>query len=145
MRNITLAVILGAITGCQPKHSDENRAYNQTRAFFRDYASALSTAIYAGYDLGSCTSVDEMLGALRKANIITDKQQSALRHDYWGRDYSFFVRKDDGVVVVRIITSGRNGIFEDGSGDDVTLEFKVNESTRETEYQILPKYTSAKK
>ncbi len=46
------------------------------------------------------------------------------RIDAWGHPYTLQVKSQGPEMVVRIISSGPNGVFEDGEGDDLYVEVR---------------------
>ena len=48
-----------------------------------------------------------------------------LKKDYWHREYAWQATLEKEQTVVRILSRGRNGVDENGEGDDFFVQIKV--------------------
>jgi hypothetical protein len=74
-----------------------------------------------------CQSVVELLERCQKSGLITDveRDDESLVRDSWRRPFIIRNVVRDNLVDVRVISSGRNGILEDGGGDDIMVEIEL--------------------
>jgi len=65
-------------------------------------------------------TMDELASHLKTKNASVEVD--SYLHDSWGRAYKLDIRTEGQKTVMRITSSGANGVFEDGEGDDLYLE-----------------------
>jgi len=65
-------------------------------------------------------TMDELASQLKAKN--TSVEVDRYLHDAWGQEYKLEIKTEGQKTVMRITSSGANGIFEDGEGDDLYLE-----------------------
>jgi hypothetical protein len=87
------------------------------------------------YDLGSfCTrlSSDDIKGVTSFEDLLTAASDAGLPHkeryalDGWNNEFRFDVTQNRKGTLLRIISSGPNGLFEKGEGDDLFVEIRYS-------------------
>ena len=60
------------------------------------------------------------------ASLLKTKRRSVevdrYLNDWWGRAFNLDIRGEGTTSIIRITSSGANGVFEEGEGDDLYLE-----------------------
>ncbi len=70
-------------------------------------------------------ALSDMLKTAMERKIITEVVREQMERDAFGRPYVFQRTVADDRIVIRIISVGQNGVFEDGNGDDLVCELTV--------------------
>jgi hypothetical protein len=82
----------------------------------------------AGLNTRKCDSLQELLEIARKERILeSDAIVRELEQDAWNRTFS--LRKTNpspSVTLVRILSTGPDGICHDGGGDDMYIEIEID-------------------
>jgi hypothetical protein len=76
-------------------------------------------------------SLDELWSNLqarkvRGQPVVASPLDESYLRDAWHRPYHLEIRASDHGTVIRITSSGANGIFENGQGDDLYVEITVD-------------------
>jgi hypothetical protein len=85
------------------------------------WAYAVATAFDNDIPLQSYESCKELFDALRARDLIDEEDDGGLLTDFWQNPLVYKYRQKGKVIEVKIISKGRNGIYEEGAGDDVAL------------------------
>jgi hypothetical protein len=76
-------------------------------------------------------SLDELWSQLRVRKVlgqpvVASPLNKGYLTDAWHRPYQLEIRTRDNQTVIRITSSGANGVFENGQGDDLYVEITVD-------------------
>jgi hypothetical protein len=71
-------------------------------------------------DVAPLKSIDDVLDLAVSKGGLPGKE--GFQFDGWSRPFQSFVSKDNTVAKLRIISSGRNGLLEEGEGDDLYVD-----------------------
>jgi hypothetical protein len=113
-----------AVTGCI-KISDSNQAVAQTRYYLGLWSDYIRSSYEAGIPINGCKTLAEAMTLLDTRGVMEKDVQPRFTKDAWGRRYAWSVTEADGLIRFHIVSSGRNGVFENGEGDDLSVEIDI--------------------
>jgi hypothetical protein len=120
-----LAVTLPlTVTGCHRDsdlHESEATTYHSLALWLR----ALVRGQEEKVSVDHLASLTEVLDTLAENHLIEPTDRKRLEVDGWGRPFSFRVQNEANSQKIRIISSGKNGVFQEGKGDDIVLEITI--------------------
>jgi hypothetical protein len=70
-------------------------------------------------------SVREVLNSWEKKELLEMGSRPNLEKDYWAREFKWEVQRKDEELLVKITSAGKNGVWENGGGDDLFVEIRV--------------------
>jgi len=73
-------------------------------------------------ELGGFENKSALLDKLVSIDVISKTDRDRMARDAWDRDFIWRETKVGTNVVIRILSVGPNGVFEDGRGDDLCVE-----------------------
>ena len=86
----------------------------------------MKSSVENKFDLVESKDIDEAVKRLADPKIVDASETGRLLKDYWGNKYKWESSLlADKSRVVRITSMGRNGIDENGSGDDLRIEITI--------------------
>jgi hypothetical protein len=123
-----LALVI-LLSGCSNRDMNSDR--NVTIFKLRVLGEITTALVQDGVNLRQIHSVQELLAAAHASKRVTeyDYIQKYYETDYWRRAFRWAISTNqEGETVVQITSDGKNGIPEDGKGDDLYIEilFKSN-------------------
>jgi len=125
---LSLSACLVLLSGCSV---DETKRPIGETLYRLDALSELVLRLKeSGHIVCQYGSVDDLLEDARAKGMIREAEVDRLSTDYWGRPYRWEVEVRPPDTVIRIISSGRDGVFENGEGDDVSIEIRIPERGR---------------
>jgi hypothetical protein len=122
----TLVVLAFLFGGCQrQKLYDQNDSNAQTRHILAEWGlevSAVSEAQFEGkrVDLTQYKTAEQFC-----SKWINKDDRKLMERDIWGRPFGWSVRTEGERTIVRVSSWGRNGINENGEGDDLYVEVTI--------------------
>jgi hypothetical protein len=120
------SAILAYCSGCD-RHSDEGQAEAQTYATLKFYGDTLVEIQQAGVDVSQFKSANDFLDYCERNDIITKGERNRSEKDSWGNRFLWETyRSDDGEIVVQVLSNGRNGVLDEGVGDDMFLRVRIH-------------------
>jgi hypothetical protein len=112
--------------GCCQGVSDTNQARATTASDLNRWESYIKLCRQYAFPIENCESIDEAVSLLKKHKLFDLKDDEVLlKQDYWGRKYHWLVKKEPNETTIRILSAGRNGVFENGDGDDIFFEIVI--------------------
>lgn len=119
---ITVVVIVA--TGCITRGPDYDTG--KTFSDLRSLADMVVALFRNNLNLTNCQSVEDMLAAAQEARIIgkADAEYEWHKKDQWCKPFRWEARHQSGETIVRILSDGRDGITQDGKGDDLVVEIR---------------------
>jgi hypothetical protein len=124
-----LLCILVWIVGCSSSRDlDKNDAEAQTRFDLWLWGETLTTLVKAGENIEQFKSCEEVLSKYKEGDLLTPYERTHMKNDYWGKPFNWsIIRKPDKYFIITIISAGRNGVFENGKGDDLYMEIECTD------------------
>jgi len=121
LRSLLLLALLPV--GCQ-RVNDTNRDNLDTRSNLNEWAHyviILSDARIEGkqLDIGQFKTTDDVISKIHSSDF------DFIKHDSWERPFDWSVRTEGERTIVRVSSWGRNGINENGEGDDLYVEVTI--------------------
>jgi hypothetical protein len=113
------------VAGCVVRVSDRNQANGETTAALKRWGETIMVLHEMGTDLEKYASTAEILAEWEASGVFDTTDLGPFKHDYWGNPYRWETRRENGEIVIRIGSNGRNGIWENGEGDDLYLEISI--------------------
>jgi hypothetical protein len=125
-RVICLGIACLAITtaGCE-KRSDRYQNEAQTCSNLRMWAATIESLRDAGIRFEDKKTANEAVACLKETKIFSEYELSCHEADGWGRPFHWKVVERDGASVIKIYSNGKNGVDDDGGGDDLFAEVTV--------------------
>jgi len=111
--------------GCRFGVSDENVGEATTDASLRLWGEMILSAYEGGFNCETCSSAADALSWLKENGIAPQSYDKYLKRDYWGHAYRWKSKKGSDEINVFVISDGRNGLFEDGEGDDLWVKVRL--------------------
>jgi hypothetical protein len=127
--------LIGAVTGCSARVLSLHR--DETNAELRNMV-VVAEAWNKDRNRRELFSMKQFLESAVHNGHITSGEATSLKSDGWGNDYvAEFKYSEHRITVVRIVSAGLNGEYEDGFGDDLAVEMRF-ESTQSPQIRFLP-------
>ena len=101
----------------------ENEA--QTSSNLRVWVGTIESFHEAGIRIDEKKTAHDVLVYLRATKAFSENELSLRESDGWGRPFHWKVAERDGAIVVTIHSNGKNGIDEEGGGDDLFVEVTI--------------------
>jgi len=79
-------------------------------------------------------TMDELASHIKAKNPSVEVENHL--SDWWGRPFKLNVRAEGPRTAIRITSSGANGVFEDGQGDDLYLEIVLDSDGERVETKL---------
>jgi hypothetical protein len=79
--------------------------------------------IFSYDDVAHFETLDDFLRAATAKKYFDDPEKVGF--DGWGHKFNWLFDKTNDRIAITIISAGKNGVFENGNGDDIVLEFVV--------------------
>ena len=70
-------------------------------------------------------TIDKVLVLLQKNGLVENWELRRFQRDSWGNEYHWESIVSESSYTIKITSSGRNGKFESGKGDDITLMIEL--------------------
>ena len=120
-----IGLFVFAISPACEKHSDRKQSAAQTWSQLRFWGDTIESLHKAGFSLKMYKSPKEAADFLKKLNALTDHEYSLLIEDAWHRSFHWKMFEDKGSKIIKIISDGKDGIRENGDGDDLFIEVTI--------------------
>jgi hypothetical protein len=108
-------LILCVVAGCQDG-SSSYQAFTYRRLEILGKVACRHTA----EECVRFRDLSEFVEESKKRGFIVGKDAYYVK-DFWERDMRWEVHESDGETILRILSAGENGIFEDGGRDDLAV------------------------
>ncbi len=138
MRGSLAAFSFFIVAGCVVRVSDRNEANAQTVSALKSWGESIIVLHEMGIDLEKYHSTDVILLEWKGTGVFDTTDLGRFEHDYWGNPFRWELRRENRDVVVMIGSNGRNGIWENGEGDDLYLEIFIATSGKPTTRLKVP-------
>jgi hypothetical protein len=125
--------LLGPFVGCV-KTSDLNIANHSTSNALFTLGLRLVYVHERSHRIRDLASMGEVFQILRDDNT---GEIDMFKADYWGRPFRFCRAVEEARVRIRILSDGRNGIPENGQGDDLYVEILLETGKASLELRKL--------
>ena len=133
-----LMSILVWIGGCHHE-SDQNEDEAQTRYGLRLWGETLTTLFEAGEDVRQFKSCEDVLSKYKDSTLVSRYQLIRMKCDYWGKPFKWNIaRQSDKHFIIHVISAGKNGVFENGKGDDLYVEIEYELSWTSPKIKFSP-------
>lgn len=126
-------------TGCE-KRSDQYQTEGRTWSNLELWGEYIKSTHEAGINLETRESPKAAADYLKSIKATSDYEYSLLVADAWGRPFHWKVFVRDGATVIKIISDGKDGISQDGGGDDLFIEVFIPKNGPITSFQNTPKH-----
>jgi hypothetical protein len=120
----TLMVGLMLLSGCS-KHSDTNQAEAETYAGLEAWGQTISVLSEMGINLSQYKTTEEVLSKWKNTGVIEQDYLHRMEADYWSQPFDWSTRTEGESFIVRVASWGRNGINENGRGDDLYVDVVI--------------------
>ena len=125
--------LLGPFFGCV-KTSDLNIANHSTSNALFTLGLRLVYAHERSHSIRNLASMEQVFQILRDER---GREIDMFKADYWGRPFRFLRAVEEARVRIRILSDGRNGIPENGQGDDLYVEILLETGKASLELRKL--------
>jgi hypothetical protein len=112
--------LLPAAAGCKVYDADVDMEGTKTLNRLHTLGLAVEACARKGVEFKVIESEIEFLSVAAKCECFEAEKE--LETDAWGRPFRWRVTSEGDITKVRILSDGRNGICEDGGGDDLYVE-----------------------
>jgi|GEM_PF-3426158 len=134
-KRLTL-LFLGALLGWGCQQSDDQYGEQYTVHILKSWGEILVSVINARADTPeSYKSLKEALDQGIAKGYFADHDPQKMRRDYWGRDFIWEVK--DGKTI-RIVSMGRNGVYDNGEEDDLVVQIWRTDSGAQMSIRLPP-------
>ena len=79
----------------------------------------------AGLDLVKYKSANQALEELKNKRLVDGFPINRMKEDYWGRPFQWLVKTQGADAVIRVGFKGRDGVSQEGEGDDLYMDFFI--------------------
>jgi hypothetical protein len=122
----SVAVVAGLVScGCE-KRSDAHQGTAETQYRLRQWGDYFTSSVDAGLDMENREAIREATDLLVTTRLIRTSDARRLLVDYWGHEFRWMRKRGYNNTVITITSLGRNGIYEDGVGDDQYIEIQIS-------------------
>jgi hypothetical protein len=136
-----LLLAIASPPGCV-KDSDRHQTEAQTWSNLVTWSECIKSTHDAGIDLAKKTSAKEAADYLKNIGAVSGLEYSQLASDAWGRPYHWQVSVHDATKIIKITSDGKDGISQDGGGDDLFIEVDIPRQGPITIRQNRPKHSA---
>lgn len=116
---VVVAGVLLWLLCCSTKRSDTHQAEAATYYNLRLWVDYIKICHETGTPICEQGNLDDALGLLKQKNIVERTVVRLLMDDGWGRKFRWSAVKTTSGCRITITSDGRNGIWENGAGDDI--------------------------
>jgi len=123
---VTLFVFLHTVCGCGQVRN--GTAESETQYRLKCWGAAIAVALQVGDDIRvyKDPSEFEIAWELKESGVVACVSKSYMLDDQWGRKFQLIVvTYNDAAKHVRVLSVGKNGVFEDGGGDDLYVDIRL--------------------
>jgi hypothetical protein len=133
----TLMIFLISLPSCL-KQSDTNQNEAATYFSLRLWGDYTKDAYKARLPIYEQRTLDEALALLRENKLLNDTDYKLLANDGWGRRFRWRSSGTDGAFTITITSDGKDGLPQDGAGDDIVAIIQKPESSATIAVSIRP-------
>lgn len=119
---LALFLLSAYIAGCGK--SDRNQAEAATNSRLRLWAHYATTVWKLDGTIEDYKSSSEAFSAWTARGLIEKVDYKYLEKDYWNREYVWQKSTRGDLTIILIGSSGRDGVWQAGKGDDVYVEIR---------------------
>jgi len=121
---IPLAFILTTFSSCQViGTSTESLTYSRLRLL----EELTEASMKKGFAIQQIETPNDVVEFALKNKIFTKSLIEAMdpREDVWGNDIRIIRNEKAGILELKFVSAGKNGVYEEGRGDDLVLTMSV--------------------
>jgi hypothetical protein len=124
---IVLLCLPFVFCGC-PKKSGENQTISSTKYYLNLWGENIIYSFNLGLPIYKQKTIEEALTLLKNNSIIEKSEYPFFQCDAWGNKYRWICDYKPGGFVIKVISDGRDGLFQNCKGDDlfIIVEKKYN-------------------
>ncbi len=117
------------------RNRDQNRTFENLQSLGTDIMRLyLESDPMEKEHIRHVRTMDELASHLKAQNPSVEVENHL--SDWWGRPFKLDSRAEGPRTTIRITSSGRNGVFEDGQGDDLYLEIILDSDSERVEIKL---------